>query len=83
MTNSALFVDFKDKSDKTIKSLILGKKHMRKSDRPSPLGEMGDEGFPDGRYVKLSDSDNVAVISDALSNSTRKTSWPAKISKPS
>ena len=68
--NSALAVEFKDQSDKPIKSLLLGKKHMKKSNRPSPMGEMGgDEGWPDGRWVKLpNDSDSVAVISDALAN---------------
>jgi hypothetical protein len=30
------------------------------------MGEMGDEGWPDGRYVKVGDSANVAVISDPL-----------------
>src|SRR5262249_5344508 len=49
-TNSALIIDFKDANDKTLKSLTLGKKHMRKSERPSPYGGMGDEGWPDGRY---------------------------------
>jgi len=70
-TNTALLVDFKDQNDKTIKSLLLGKKHRRKSDRPSPMGEMGDlgdDGWPDGRYVKTSDSDNVTLISEALAN---------------
>jgi hypothetical protein len=69
-TNSALVVDLKDQSDKPIRTLLLGKKHMKKSDRrPSPYGDMGEEGFPDGRYVKVgSDSDAVAVISDPLSN---------------
>jgi hypothetical protein len=69
-TDSALGVEFKDQKDKPIKTLLLGKKHMRKSNRPSPMGEMGgDEGFPDGRWVKTgSDSDSVALISDALAN---------------
>ena len=32
-------------------------------------GDMGEEGWPDGRYVKVgSDSSNVALISDALAN---------------
>src|SRR5256885_13250175 len=35
-TNTPLVVDLKDQSDKTIKALLLGKKHMKKSDRPSP-----------------------------------------------
>lgn len=67
-TNSPLVVDFKDQTDKTIRSLSLGKKHTRKSDRPSPFGDMEEGGFPDGRYVKVGDSDNVILISDALAN---------------
>jgi Domain of unknown function (DUF4340) len=68
-TNAALTVDFKAEGDKSIKSLLLGKKHMRKSERPSQFGEMGDEGWPDGRYVKVgADSRQVALISDALAN---------------
>jgi hypothetical protein len=71
-TNSALVVDFKDHSDKTLKSLMLGKKHMKRSNRPSPMGmggEMGDEGWPDGRYVKLgSDADRVSLVSEPLAN---------------
>src|SRR2546427_64625 len=70
-TNSALVVEFKDQKEKPIKTLLLGKKHMKKSDRPSPSpfgGEMGDEGWPDGRYVKVGNDENVALISDALAN---------------
>ena len=69
-TNTAVLVELRDASGKSIKSLLLGKTHMRKSDRPSPMGEMGEsEGYPDGRYVMVgSDSKNVAVISDPLSN---------------
>src|ERR1043165_1012480 len=70
-TNSALVADFKDKNDKTIRSLFLGKKHMHKSNRPSPMGEMDDDegggGWPDGRFVRAgADSKDVIVISDAL-----------------
>ena len=70
-TNAALVVDLKDKNDKSIQSLLLGKKHMQKSNRPSPFGDMGDSGggWPDGRYVKVSGkSDAVAVINDALTS---------------
>src|SRR6266581_2794327 len=63
-TNAAVVVDFKDQSDKTIKSLLLGKKHMRKSDRPSPMGDMGEQGWPDGRYVKLANTENVSLVSE-------------------
>lgn len=68
-TNAALVIDFKDQTDKPIKTLLLGKQHFKKSNRPSPMGEMDDAGWPDGRYVKVgADSDDIAVISDALSN---------------
>ena len=52
-TNAAMTVELKDQADKSIRTLLLGKKHMKKSDRPSPSpfgGEMGEEGWPDGRY---------------------------------
>jgi len=67
-TNSAMVVDFKDQNGKPIRTLLLGKKHMRKASRPSPMGDLGDEGWPDGRYVKVGNASQVAVISDALSN---------------
>jgi hypothetical protein len=69
-SNSALTVDFKDQNDKSLRSLLLGKKHMKKSGRPSPMGAEfgGDEGFPDGRWVKTGTSEDVVVISDALAN---------------
>ncbi len=70
-TNSALVVEFRDQNDKPIKSLLLGKKHMRKSNRPapSPFGDAGEEGWPDGRYVKLEGAaSEVALISEPLAN---------------
>lgn len=71
-TNAATVVEFKDQSGKQLGTMLLGKKHMRKSNRPtpSPFGDMGgDEGFPAGRYVKVGqNSRNVALISDPLSN---------------
>ena len=68
-TNAALQVAFKDASDKPIQSLLLGKKHVQKSKTPSPYGDLGDNGWPDGRYVKVgANSDTVAVISDPLAN---------------
>ncbi len=67
--NSALVVDFKGQNEKPLQSLLLGKKHMKKGDRSAQFGDMGDEGWPDGRYVKVgSNSANVALISDALAN---------------
>src|SRR4051812_31303576 len=69
--NTALTVDLKDQSGRAIKTLLLGKKHMKKGGGGrSPMGEMGgEEGYPDGRYVKVgANSEDVAVISDALAN---------------
>jgi|SRR6266850_3531903 len=64
--NSGTLVEFKDKSGKSINSLLLGKKHMRKGSDDSG---MGGGGWPDGRYVMVgSDVQSVAVVSDALSN---------------
>jgi len=70
-TNTAVLVELRDQSGKSIKSLLLGKTHMRKAEgRPSPMGEMGEsEGWPDGRYVMVgTGSKTVAVVSDPLSN---------------
>ena len=74
-TNSGTLVDLADKSDKTIKAVLLGKKHMRKSENASPLG--GSEGWPDGRYVLvLNGPKDVAVVSDALSEvETKPDRW--------
>ena len=70
-TNTAVLVELRDQNGKVIKSLLLGKTHMRKSEgRPSPMGEMGEnEGWPDGRYVMVgTGAKTVAVVSDPLSN---------------
>jgi hypothetical protein len=70
-TNSATVIDFKDSADKSLRTLLLGKKHMRKSGRAAPqFGDMGggDEGYPDGRYVKLASDQNVCIISEPLAN---------------
>jgi hypothetical protein len=70
-TNTATLVEMRDSNGKALKSLLLGKTHMRKSEgRASPMGEFGDnEGFPDGRYVMVgTGAKSVAVVSDPLSN---------------
>jgi Domain of unknown function (DUF4340) len=69
-SNSATTVEFKGQGDKIIRTLLLGKQHMNKSNRPNPqFGGMGDEGFPDGRYVKTgTDSGTVALVADSLSS---------------
>ncbi|HEY2083392.1 MAG TPA: DUF4340 domain-containing protein [Verrucomicrobiae bacterium] len=66
-TNSATVVEFADQSDKPIRTLLVGKKHMKKSAAPSQFE--GEEGFADGRFVKAgTNSPNVALISDPLDN---------------
>src|SRR5438552_1192868 len=74
-TNSATLVEFKDKSDQTLKAVLLGKKHTRKSENASPLG--GSDGWPDGRYVLVKNGPkDVAVVSDALSEvETKPDRW--------
>ena len=78
-TNTAVLLELRDQGGKVIKSLLLGKTHMRKSEgRPSPMGEMGEsEGWPDGRYVMVgTGAKTLAVVSDPLSNvEARPESW--------
>jgi len=65
-TNSGTLVEFKDKSGKTINSLLLGKKHMRESKGES---QFGGGGWPDGRYLMVgNDVQTVAVVSEPFSN---------------
>jgi hypothetical protein len=66
--DSAVLVEFKDGPGKVLQSLLLGKKHTHKSDRPSPM-PFGDEGYEDGRYVMLkSDPQELLTVSDPLSS---------------
>jgi len=79
-SNSATQVEFKDQGNKALQTLLLGKKHMRKAPaRPSPMG-MGEEGWPDGRYVTTKGSpDSVMLISDPLMNiEPRPEQWLSK-----
>ena len=69
-SNTATLVEFKDAAGKSLNTLLLGKKHMRKSTQPSPMEDMGGEsGWPDGRYVAAGGAGKpVALISDPLAN---------------
>jgi hypothetical protein len=68
-SNPPVIVEFEDQGDKPVRTLLLGKKHMKKSNSPSPMGEMGDEGYPDGRWVRAgTNSDTAVLISDVLEN---------------
>jgi len=64
--NTGTAVEFKDVGGKTRSAVLLGKRHLRKPGANSRFGGMGDEGWPDGRYVKAGDVKTVALISDAL-----------------
>ncbi len=65
-TNAGTLVEFKDKSGKTLGSLLLGKKYVKEARGDSQFGG-GD--FPVGRYVMIPDSPpKVVVISDPLSD---------------
>jgi hypothetical protein len=59
-------VEFKDKSGKTINSVLLGAKSMKESGGDS---QFGGGSFPDGRYVMVgSDVKSVALVTEAFSN---------------
>jgi Tfp pilus assembly protein PilN len=71
--NSGTQLEFKDQAGKTLDSLLLGKKHMKKPVGNSQPGGMGDEGWPDGRYVMAgAGAKTVAVISDPLDSAQPK-----------
>jgi hypothetical protein len=60
-------VELKDKAGKTVKSLLLGKKHTRQPAGPSPYGS--DEGWPDGRYLMVDNQpQSVSLVSETFSN---------------
>jgi hypothetical protein len=63
-TNSGTRLEFKDASGKGLGTVVLGKKHMRQSSAPS---QFGNEGWPDGRYLRVAGVDRVALVSDAMS----------------
>ncbi|MCL4179419.1 MAG: DUF4340 domain-containing protein [Verrucomicrobia bacterium] len=63
-TNSGTRLEFKDGSGKAVGTIVLGKKHMRQSPGPS---QFGNEGWPDGRYLRVDGVPRVALVSDAFS----------------
>lgn len=70
-TNSPTLVELQDKAGKTIKTVALGKKHMRQSGSPSPFG--GDEGWPDGRYLMVDNkAESVSLVAETFSNAEPK-----------
>jgi hypothetical protein len=75
--NTGTLLEFKDQAGKVLGSLLLGKKHMAKPAKNPQFPGMGDEGWPDGRYVAVgADAKTVAVISDPLDSvQTQPEEW--------
>jgi len=75
--NTGTLLEFKDQTGKAIGSLLLGKKHLAKPAKNPQFPGMGDEGWPDGRYVAIgAEAKTVAVISDPLDNvQTQPAEW--------
>ncbi|MBI4025065.1 MAG: DUF4340 domain-containing protein [Verrucomicrobia bacterium] len=73
--SSGTLVELRNASGKMIKSLVLGKKHMRQMSESSPFGGSG--GYPDSRYVlTLGESKDVALVSELFSEVEPKSeSW--------
>jgi hypothetical protein len=70
--DAAVLLELQDAQGKPLQSLLLGKLHMRESERPAQT-PFGGEGYPDGRYVMLSsDPKTVLTISDALASADPK-----------
>jgi hypothetical protein len=65
-------VELKDKEGKNLSALLLGKKHLRKTEMD--LGPMGGaaEGFPAGRYVMPAGGNKVSLISETLEEADAK-----------
>jgi hypothetical protein len=70
-------VEFKDKSGKTISSVLLGAKSMKQA---PPDSQFGGGGWPDGRYVMVgSDVQTVTLVTEPFSNVEPKPeSWLKK-----
>ena len=68
-TNSGVMVDFKNKDDKSIKTLTLGKKHLRKGQPPAQQFQMGEESMAYGRYILVAgNTQNALLIAEPLNN---------------
>lgn len=62
-TNSGTLIEFKDNKDANLKSILLGKSHMRES-QGGPMGG----GFPVGRYVLVPETKKVWLVNETFSN---------------
>ncbi len=60
-------VELRAEDGKVVRSVLLGKKHMRQAAAPSQFG--GDEGWPDGRYVMVDGQTNsISLVSETFAN---------------
>jgi hypothetical protein len=65
--NAATLLEFFDASGKPLRTLWLGKSHQHQSAQSAATPDMGDQGWPDGRYVRTAtNTDAIAVIADPL-----------------
>jgi len=64
--NSGTLVQFLAADGKEIASLLLGKKHLKKSDGPDMGFGGASEGFPAGRYLKSGASPKVSLVAETL-----------------
>ena len=73
-TNGGTLVEFKGKDGKVLKSILIGKKHMRESPGNS---QFGGGAWPDGRYVMIgNDLQSVSLVSEAFNNvEVKAESW--------
>lgn len=78
-SNTATLVEFRDKADKVVTGLLLGKKQMKEAPQRSEM-DFGGGGWAVGRFVMVAGtSGSAAVISDALENITSKADqWLSK-----
>lgn len=76
-TNSGTLVEFKDDKGARLKSILLGKQHMKESPGGGPMGMGG--GFPVGRYVLVPESKKVWLVSETFANiDTKPEAWLSK-----
>jgi hypothetical protein len=65
-TNAGTLMEFKDKDDKPLAALLLGKKSMKESPGNSPFGGGG---WPDGRFLMLAKNpQSAALVKEPLAN---------------
>ena len=76
---AGVLVELKDSAGKTVKTLLLGAKHLREGRGGNPMGG-GDMSYPDGRYLMVDGkTENIALVSDVLSQAEpRPEDWVNK-----